>query len=287
MTGGPETEPRTTGDDERMRAFRVAYDGRSFHGFQRQPTVPTVEETLLDAVRTLGLAPDDGLPPGYAAAGRTDAGVSALAQTVGFRCPAWCSPAALNGELPGEVRAWAAADAPDGFHATRDATHRAYTYYLYAPGLDAGRAAAALATLCGEHDFRNLTPDARGTVRDLGGSLTREGDFLVVRLVAGGFARQLVRRVVSLVRAVGDGEPLATVERTLVPTPLPGHEGVPPAPAEPLVLSHVAYPGLEFVGDESAAASARTLFDERAVDGLVRARVAGHIRDGVGDHSAQ
>jgi tRNA pseudouridine38-40 synthase len=272
-----------TGDEEETtRAFRIAYDGRPFYGFQRQPTVPTVEDVLLDAVRALGLAPDDGLPSGYAAAGRTDAGVSALAQTVGFRCPAWCSPAALNSELPAEVRAWAAADPGEGFHATHDADRRTYTYYLHAPDLDDGRAAAALARLCGERDFHNLTPDDRGTVRDLAGRVDRDGDFLVCTLVAGGFARQLVRRLVSLVRVVGEGAPLAAVDRVLAPGVLPGPQGIPPAPAEPLVLTGVDYPGLSFAVDEAAASRARALFGERAVDGRVRARVAGHIRDGVG-----
>ena len=274
---------RDGGTNERMCAFRVAYDGRPFHGFQRQPAVPTVEDALLDAVRALGLASAGELPPGYAAAGRTDAGVSALAQTVGFRCPAWCSPAALNSELPGDVRAWARADTGDEFHATHDAECREYTYYLYAPGIDEGRASAALEALCGEYDFTNLTPDARGTVRDLSGSVVRDGEFLLVTLVSGGFARQLVRRVVSLVRAVGTGAPLSTVERVLVPTPIPGPEGIPPAPAEPLVLTGVDYPGLSFEVDDEAADRARALFDERAVDGLVRARVAGHVRDGIGE----
>jgi tRNA pseudouridine38-40 synthase len=264
-----------------MRAFRVAYDGRPFYGFQRQPTVPTVEDALLDAVRALGLTTDEGLPSGYAAAGRTDRGVSALAQTVGFRCPAWCSPAALNSELPADVRAWARADAPPDFHATHDATEREYTYDLYAPDVDDGRVAAALARLCGEHDFHNLTTDDEGTVRVLAGAVARDGDFLTFSLTATGFVRQQVRRVVSLVHAVGRGAPLAAVERVLAPGGVPGEEGVPPAAAEPLVLTGVAYPGLDFTVDEEAADRSRALFDDWAVDGRVRARVAGRIRDGM------
>jgi len=36
-----------------LRAFRVAYDGTGYHGFQRQPDVPTVEDTIFDALRAL------------------------------------------------------------------------------------------------------------------------------------------------------------------------------------------------------------------------------------------
>jgi len=43
-----------------VRAFRVAYDGRPFHGFQRQPDVPTVEDTVLAALRALSVLAADG-----------------------------------------------------------------------------------------------------------------------------------------------------------------------------------------------------------------------------------
>ncbi|MFC6766564.1 tRNA pseudouridine(38-40) synthase TruA, partial [Natrinema soli] len=57
-----------------LRAFRVAYDGTGYHGFQRQPDVSTVEDAIFDALRALEvLDPDADKPAGYAAAGRTDA----------------------------------------------------------------------------------------------------------------------------------------------------------------------------------------------------------------------
>jgi tRNA pseudouridine38-40 synthase len=264
-----------------MRAFRVAYDGRPFHGFQRQPDVPTVEGTLLSALSHLGVVPDGAdVPPNYAAAGRTDAGVSAVAQTVAFECPDWCTPAAVNSQLPGDVRAWAAAETPPDFHATLDATRREYTYFLYAPDLDDERARAALDALRGEHDFHNLTPDDERTVRTLDGDLRREGEFLVLRVAAGGFVRELVRRIVSLIRGVAAGETsLASVDRVLGSESLEGPEGVPAAPASPLVLTGVDYPDLSFVVDADAAESARAVFEERRVDGLTRARVAEAVLD--------
>ena len=260
-----------------MDAYRIAYDGRPYHGFQRQPDVPTVEDAVFDALRDLGVFSGDA-PPGYAAAGRTDAGVSAVAQTVAFDAPDWLSPAAFNGELPASVRAWARADAPAEFHATHHATAREYVYHLYAPDADAERARTALDRLRGEHDFHNLTPDDDGTVRDLSGSLVADGDYLVLTFRAGGFARQLVRRLVSLVRAVATGEAATEkVERVLAPDPLPGHEGIAPAPAYPLVLVGVEYPDLDFTIDADAAESARAVFGDRRAEWRTRARVAGEI----------
>ncbi|MDS0476678.1 tRNA pseudouridine(38-40) synthase TruA [Natrinema sp. 1APR25-10V2] len=274
------------------RAFRIAYDGTSYHGFQRQPDVPTVEEAIFDACRALDvLAPDADKPDGYAAAGRTDAGVSALAQTIALEAPDWLAPRALNAELPADVRAWAVADAPAGFHATHHANRRVYTYHLYAPADESDRAArsidddrfrAACEALSGTHDFHNLTPDDRNTERSPSLDVRREGDYLVCTVSAGGFARELVRRLVSLARDVGTGdEPLAKIDRALASEPLPGHEGIAPAPPEPLVLTDVQYPDLTFETDEEAAASARAVFERRRIDRRTDARVAGQVADGI------
>jgi tRNA pseudouridine38-40 synthase len=263
-----------------MRAFRVAYDGRPFYGFQRQPDVPTVEDAIFDALHELEVV--EAKPEGYAAAGRTDAGVSAVAQTVAFECPDWLSPAALNGELPANVRAWASAEAPEDLHATHHAESREYVYHLYAPDADLERADAALDRLRGEHDFHNLTPDDEYTVRELAIDVRRDGDYLVFRLRADGFVREMVRRVVSLVRAVatGDSEP-EKVERVLGPKKVEGPEGVPPAPAFPLVLVDVSYPMLDFSVDEAAVASAREVFESLRVERATGARVSREVRDGM------
>jgi tRNA pseudouridine38-40 synthase len=264
-------------------AYRIAYDGRPFRGFQRQPDVATVSDTVIDALGSLGVETDaDGVPHGYAAAGRTDAGVSALAQTVAFEAPEWLSPAALNSALPASVRAWASAAAPEGFHATHDATERTYTYYRHAPEatLDRGRTAAA--ALSGEHDFHNLTPDETGTVRNLSVAVEREAPFLIVTVSAGGFARQLVRRLVTVLDGVATGRADTDwIDRVLGSETLSGPEGIAPASPYPLVLTDVAYPDLTFRRDADAADSARTVFADRAAEFAARARVAEHVAEGV------
>ncbi len=285
-----------------MRAFRLAYDGRGYAGFQRQPDVRTVEDALFEALRALDAytperadaTPGDDRPDrprGYAAAGRTDAGVSAIAQTVAFEGPDWLTPRALNAELPADVRAWASADVSVDFHATHDAAERTYTYHLYAPvgdvrepteSVDDNRVSEALETLSGTHDFHNLTPDDRNTERTLSLAADRDGTFLSLTVRAGGFPRQLVRRLVTLVRRVGTGEQsLESVDRALQPDPLPGHEGIPPAPPDGLILADVTYPDVEFTLDEDAASSARTVFARRRIDRATRSRVAGQLRDGI------
>jgi tRNA pseudouridine38-40 synthase len=265
-----------------MRAFRVAYDGRPFHGFQRQPDVPTVEDAIFDAIYALDAA--DGKPEGYAAAGRTDAGVSAVAQTIAFACPDWLTPAALNSELPASVRAWASAEAPPEFHATHHAESREYVYHCYAPDADLARGEEALERLCdGESDFHNLTSDDENTVRDLRGEVRREREYLVFRLRAGGFVREMVRRVVSLVRAVATGDAeLAKVERVLGPEQVEGPAGVAPAPAYPLVLVDAGYPQLDFSVDEEAAESTREVFESIREERATGARVAREVSERVG-----
>ena len=276
-----------------MRAFRVAYDGRPYHGFQRQPSVPTVEDEVLDALDALDvIASDDEdgagegrrTPSGYAAAGRTDAGVSALAQTVAFECPDWLTPRAFNGQLPASVRAWASADVREGFHATHHAASRAYDYHLYAPTAEVDRAAAALARIEGTHDFADLTAasddDTTRTVDTA--TVDRDGDVLRVHLRADGFLWELVRRMVALVHAVATRDrDVDAVDRALAPGTMPDHERVGPAPPEPLVLTDVTYPGIDFEHDPEAAASARDVFAAEHATAVARERVAGQLRDGV------
>jgi tRNA pseudouridine38-40 synthase len=263
-----------------VRAYRIAYDGQPYHGFQRQPDVPTVEDTLFDALRSLDVLEGDK-PQQYAAAGRTDAGVSAVAQTVAFDAPEWLSPAAFNSELPASVRAWASADAPSDFHATHHATEREYTYFLYAPDADESRVRRALDHLAGEHDFHNLTPDGTGTRRTLSTGLVQDGRFLSVRFRSDGFPRQLVRRAVSLVAGVAHGEAgLERIERALSPEPLLGPEGIEPAPPAPLVLTRVSY-DLSFAVDEEAARRTREIFHRLRADHASRARVASRILESV------
>lgn len=263
-----------------MRAFRIAYDGTPYHGFQRQPDVETVEEALFSALRRLGVF-DGEKPSKYAAAGRTDAGVSALSQTVAFEAPEWLTPAAMNSELSAEIRAWASADSED-LHARYDARSREYVYHLHAPELDLTRVREALSLIAGTQDFHNLTPDEGTTTRTISETRARrEGSFVLLTLRADGFLRQLVRRIVSLIASVARGERAPSfVDRVLSEERLTGPEGIAPAPPEPLVLTDVAY-DLDFDIDERAIESVREIFRKKRIERETGARVAGMIEGGI------
>ncbi len=263
-----------------MRALRVAYDGTKYRGFQRQPHGDTIEDSIFEGLRALGVEFRDGSPAGYSAAGRTDAGVSARAQTVAIDAPEWLSPRAFNSELPASIRAWASADTSERFHATHDATERRYRYFLYAPErtVDDRRAREAGRRLSGENDFHNFTSDTDGTERAVSVSLDRAGEFLAIDCRAGGFARQLVRRLVSVVEAVArGGRNPEFVSHALATEPLSGPEGIAPAAPEPLVLLDVRYPDTEFERDGRALADAREIFEARRRHRLATAKTAGAL----------
>lgn len=259
-----------------MKAFRLAYDGRPYRGFQRQPDVTTVEDVLFEALAELDVySPASPKPPNYTAASRTDAGVSAIAQTVAFDAPEWLDPAAFNSELPSPVRAWASTAVAPDFHATHEATHRTYRYFLHARGLDEAAVREVVGALVGEHDFQNLSPDDSGTRRRIQMSIESAAPFLVLEVGADGFPRQLVRRIASLVEAVASGEAsMDRVDRLLSAGPVDGPDGIGPAPPEPLVLADVAYDDPTFEAHATAVESTRGLFRELAVQRHATALVA-------------
>jgi tRNA pseudouridine38-40 synthase len=113
----------------------VSYDGTSYHGWQVQPGLRTVQGELQAGLeRMLGEAP---LPQG---SGRTDAGVHALAQVASFVLAAPIPPQnllmALNRTLPPSIRVLEARPVRSTFHARHSAVAKTYEYrvFLEKPG---------------------------------------------------------------------------------------------------------------------------------------------------------
>ena len=122
-------------------AFALEYDGRTFCGFQSQPSGCGVQDALERALAAIAQREIRAV-----AAGRTDAGVHATSQIVHADVPddrpltAWVR--GVNANLPPAVAVLWARPVADDFHARYAATGRHYAYLLLArperPGLMSG-----------------------------------------------------------------------------------------------------------------------------------------------------
>jgi tRNA pseudouridine38-40 synthase len=194
----------------------LEYDGTGFRGWAAQPGLRTVEGELRVALERL--FPSWG---GLAVAGRTDAGVHALANVASVDVDGGPPPervaGALNALLSDDVSVTAAQEAPDGFHARHSARARAYRYRIYrrrTPSpfetrrswwvprpLDEASLAETAHLLLGEHDFRAFTPtetEHEVFVRVVrSAAWHRRGDALELELTADSFLRHMVRTLVG------------------------------------------------------------------------------------------
>lgn len=108
----------------------VAYDGTDFHGWQAQPRVRTVQQTLEAALKAMGLETSR-----LRGASRTDAGVHAEGQVVSFACDRALPPAAftlgLNGLLPADVSVRSASAVDRRYDPRNDARGKLYRYRVF------------------------------------------------------------------------------------------------------------------------------------------------------------
>ena len=251
----------------------VEYDGGAFVGWQRQDNGPSVQAALEAAVA--GFCGETVLVEG---AGRTDAGVHALAQSAHLdlvkETTAETVMAALNFHLkPAPVAVVAARWVPGGFHARFSANRRAYLYRIVnrrAPlALDRGRAwfvpqpldakamHAAAQVLVGHHDFTSFRASecqARSPVKTLdlltvsGQGVGSEQQTIEIRAEARSFLHHQVRNFVGSLRLVGEGKWTAADLRAALEARDRAAAG-PTAPACGLYLTEVGYPEEAFTED--------------------------------------
>jgi tRNA pseudouridine38-40 synthase len=162
----------------RTICLKLAYDGTRYSGWQAQPGRPTVQGALAEAIR--GISGEEVVPRGCS---RTDAGVHALAQIVGFTTTSDLSAAvwvrAINARLPPDVTVVAGCEAAADFNPLRAAVRKTYRYRIHdAPWrpvlqrhlvwrwksrLDVAAMQEAATALVGEQDFTSFetTPSSR------------------------------------------------------------------------------------------------------------------------------
>lgn len=240
----------------------LAYDGRLFRGWQSQAGRDGVQDRLEQAFVRVG-----GQRVVVHGSGRTDAGVHALGQVAHADVPRGFLPAAkwhaaLNANLPPEIRVLRCTRAAADFHARFQARGKTYLYRIHVgpifPPLEIGRAwhvpgpldlevlRACAGKLTGTHDFAGFAAN-RGhpptsTVRTLHEiHLATRGPLLTLRFTGNGFLYKMVRLLTgTLIRcALGRMEP-SHLDTLLVSKGQPKTHFQ--APAEGLYLVRVLYP---------------------------------------------
>jgi len=248
----------------RRIALLLAYHGGAFHGFQRQPGFPTVQEELEEA--WLALSGETVVIHG---SGRTDSGVHAWGQVVHLNTwstlPVAKLRPALNAYLPPEIVVREAVEVPPEFHARVSACGKRYLYRIVVspvrPVLSAGLAAwertpldleamrGGARFLLGRHDFAAYAAaggQARGTVRRLRSLKLRPVRGGLVLLVEGdGFLYRMVRNLAGSLLEVGRRRRAPEWMAAVLESRDRRRAG-PTAPPEGLYLWRVLYPHSPF-----------------------------------------
>ncbi|HEX8309513.1 MAG TPA: tRNA pseudouridine(38-40) synthase TruA [Allosphingosinicella sp.] len=211
-----------------MTRFRlsVEYDGGPFMGWQRQAHGPSVQQAIEEAVEAI-----TGAPAAVHAAGRTDAGVHALAMAAHVDVERPITPfrlaEGLNARLrPLPVAVLEAQPVAADWHARFSCIGRRYLYRIVnrsaALALEAGRAwqvavpldseamGSAAQALVGLHDFttfRSAHCQSESPVKTLDRlAVRREGDVILIEAAARSFLHHQVRSMVGCLQLVGRGK---------------------------------------------------------------------------------
>jgi len=244
----------------------IHYDGVQFVGWQRQPDGRTVQAEFEAALERLM-----GRPTRVTGAGRTDTGVHAVGQGVGFQADErWGDdPAglrrALNALLPRDIWVEQVQAMRPGFDARRSAVARRYRYlvgtddgaqspfrrpYEWALGrpLDSPLLADAAGLVIGEHDFRGLAsqggapkPHYRCRVALAEWAPRADETGMVFTIEADRFLHHMVRFLVgAMIDIALHRRPLSDFSSLLAATD--NQAASPPAPPQGLYLMAVRYP---------------------------------------------
>lgn len=250
-----------------MNAFKLVleYDGSRYSGWQEQKNARTVMGELRKAA--VSVLHGDVEMQG---AGRTDAGVHALAQVAHMRVDRQVrvTPQELrrriNDLLPADIVVLNIEPASRKFHARHDAISRAYIYQVSTrkqafvkktvwwvkEPLDVAAMQRAALLLVGRHDFicfraqDAARPDESTIVVVESAAIEAEDDIIQFRIEASHFLWRMVRRIVGCLVKVGKGELREKdFQRLIEGHPNPDFDiAAWTAPASGLFLESVRYP---------------------------------------------
>jgi tRNA pseudouridine38-40 synthase len=202
--------------------LEISYDGTDYHGWQRQPRKKTIQGLLEKALAKIARKNIAVL-----GAGRTDAGVHALAQVASFKTDISLTAEefhrAMNSLLPPDIRIVSLKKADKDFHARRMALSKTYQYRIinaknispfliryalhWPYPLDLTAMKTAAAKFIREDDFtpfssNRLLYPVRKVARS---EIQIKGEEITFTVEANGFLRYMVRTMMGTLLEIGRG----------------------------------------------------------------------------------
>ncbi|TFF88652.1 MAG: tRNA pseudouridine(38-40) synthase TruA [Promethearchaeota archaeon] len=246
---------------------------KKYHGSQRQKQYPSIEEKIIEALKTKNYIKTvrEG---SVNFASRTDRHVSARGAAFSFSTSKKLTLMEVNTALPKEIGLWASSSVPEGFFARFQAVSRHYKYILSKSShrlrsltqvqLDSMRKACKI--LKGRHDFQNFSKrkkDQENTVKDLDlVKMTELDEFIIFDFISRSFLRQQIRRMVRKIIDVGIGE--MSLEDFKVLFDSTNYISYQPAEPEGLILWDINYGDeFELIEDDTSIERMREYFGEK------------------------
>ncbi|MCE3232925.1 MAG: tRNA pseudouridine(38-40) synthase TruA [Rickettsiaceae bacterium] len=204
----------------------VEYEGSAFAGWQRQENSPSVQQSIEEAIEKFC-----GEGVRIHTAGRTDAGVHAIALAIHFdlekEYPAEKVMGAINFHVrPGKIAINRCEIVSEEFHARHCAIKRYYVYRIvnrrtplvldegrawFVPvALDVDKMRKAASYMIGKHDFTSLRDSecqAKSPIKTIDEiRIEQNGELIEVYVSAKSFLHHMVRNIVGTLKFVGDGK---------------------------------------------------------------------------------
>ncbi|KAH6834713.1 MA3 domain-containing protein [Perilla frutescens var. hirtella] len=293
-----DKEPDTCGDTmalhhlpKRYIALKVMYFGQRFYGFASEAQMdPTIESEIFKALEKTRLISGDKKELQYSRCGRTDKGVSSVAQVIslfmrsnlkdtsgsnGYSGETFAEESydyikILNRVLPNDIRILGWSPAPTNFSARFSCLSREYKYFFWRENLNITAMEIAGRKFIGEHDFRNFCKMDAASVHNYRRNITsfevfscneRYGDdeLWAMKIKGSAFLWHQIRCMVAVLFLIGQGlesanviDELLDVERT------PRKPQYKMAPEIPLVLHSCEFDGLKFKCSSDSRQALRT-----------------------------
>ena len=232
----------------------VSYKGQNYSGYQTQKNGNTIQAELEKAIKIITKESTTCV-----ASGRTDAKVSAYAQTVHFEVEKELNLIkflnSINGILPDDIKVLSVN--PTSLHARFSAKRKTYIYKMYLskielplfsdalqinPNINIKEMKKFIKLLVGNHDFAGFQASGSPTdttVRTIYKTqLKQNGLYLTFSVTGNGFLYKMVRNIVGTMLKIGEGK---INLKDLKPTLFSSFKATATAKPDYLYLANVEY----------------------------------------------